>query len=131
MQESINKKEEKKQKKHSAPEEKSFFSELMESLEEAHDFAKGNKRAGTKVTKRHFEPVKILNAREIRKIRNLLGRTQLVFSEMLGVTPKAVEAWESGKNRPSKTASRMLQLLVIEPKLFSKLGLESEEKVKS
>jgi hypothetical protein len=47
----------------------------------------------------------------------------------LGVTPKAVEAWESGKNRPSKVASRMMQLLEREPMLFAKLGLESEEKI--
>jgi hypothetical protein len=85
MQTSVNKKEAKKQNKHLKNEGESFFSELMGSMEEARDFARGQKRSGTRVTKQHFEPVTIPTANEIRNVRNRLNRTQVVFSEMLGV----------------------------------------------
>ena len=48
----------------------------------------------------------------VRKITAiLLQKTQKNFAFVLGVSPKTVEAWESGRNTPQGTAQRFLQLL--------------------
>ncbi len=35
----------------------------------------------------------------------------MLFAQYLGVSPKTVEAWEAGKNKPSGSSSRLLELL--------------------
>ncbi|HZK62297.1 MAG TPA: helix-turn-helix domain-containing protein [Anaerovoracaceae bacterium] len=44
--------------------------------------------------------------------------SQRVFAEVLGVSPKTIEAWEAGKNHPDGSSSRMLQLLQKDPDLI-------------
>ena len=42
--------------------------------------------------------------KEIKRIREDLNLTQKNFAFVLGVSPKTVEAWESGRNTPQGTA---------------------------
>lgn len=46
--------------------------------------------------------------------------TQMIFAAVMGVSVKAVEAWEAGTNTPSGTARRMLFLLQSDPKILEK-----------
>jgi putative transcriptional regulator len=47
-----------------------------------------------------IKPVDIFNTEDIRQIRQRTGLSQVMFAGSLGVSPKTVEAWESGRNFP-------------------------------
>lgn len=49
-------------------------------------------------------PLKEYEATDIKKIRNDIGATQVVFASIMGVSKKTVEAWEAGRNKPDGPA---------------------------
>ena len=49
---------------------------------------------------------------DIKKIRKDLGKTQKGFAEMLGVSERAVQSWESGKRKISKSTYMLIQNLI-------------------
>ncbi|MCL2629999.1 MAG: helix-turn-helix domain-containing protein [Firmicutes bacterium] len=81
---------------------------IQKGLEEAIEFAKGNTKL--KTTTRAIPDVRCFSATEVKELREHLGYTQFAFAKMLGVSNKTVEAWESGKNTPSGSSSRLLEL---------------------
>ncbi|WP_294024316.1 helix-turn-helix domain-containing protein [uncultured Megasphaera sp.] len=58
-----------------------------------------------------IEPITTYSSDEIRDIRNQLGLTQKLFAQYFGVSKKTIEAWESGKNKPSGPSRRLLGLI--------------------
>lgn len=48
---------------------------------------------------------------EIKSLRLSLSMTQRMFAEFMGVSLKTVEAWECGRNRPSGSAARLMQVI--------------------
>ena len=62
-------------------------------------------------------PVKEYSASEIQTIRKSTGLSQRLFAGYMGVSDKTVEAWESGKNRPSGAASRLLAMMEMDADL--------------
>lgn len=88
---------------------------IMQGLQEAVDYNEGKIKA--KSSKISIEPVHEFRAEEIKNIRSELGMTQYLFAGFMGVSPKTVEAWESGRNIPNGPASRMLAMLSIDPAL--------------
>ncbi|HWL07652.1 MAG TPA: helix-turn-helix domain-containing protein [Planctomicrobium sp.] len=56
--------------------------------------------------------------------RNLLGASQVVFAEFLGVSVKTVQAWEQGTNPPSGMAARFLDEIRHNPEVYKKRLLE-------
>jgi putative transcriptional regulator len=100
----------------------------MRGLIEAVDDAKG--RTSLKRDSIEIEPIKKYDSQKIKGIRSSVGMSQKLFAGYLGVSQKTVEAWESGKNIPNGTASRLLQILEQNPNLinqyqFVKMHLES------
>lgn len=92
---------------------------IIRGLEEAIEDAKSEK----KVLKRNtivIEPVKQYKAKEVKKIRENVGFSQSLFADYIGVSKKTVEAWESGINKPSGAASRLLNMMEIDNKLIYK-----------
>ena len=71
-------------------------------------------------------PLKEYEAADIKKIRNNIGATQVVFAGILGVSKKAVEAWESGRNKPDGPSRRLLAAIEEDPSFPSKYGLAVE-----
>jgi putative transcriptional regulator len=47
---------------------------------------------------------------EIRQVRESLNARRAVFASFLGVSTKAVQAWEQGARRPRSTALRLLDI---------------------
>lgn len=86
-----------------------IYDSIMRGLQEAVDDAKGKK----KLRKRTVTviPVKLYSADEIKKIRKKTGMSQQLFAEYMGVSDKTVEAWESGRNYPSGSSSRILSMM--------------------
>ena len=60
-------------------------------------------------------PVEEFTAEEIKEIRKFSGMTQALFAQYLGVSVKAVEAWEGGRNKPNGTVCRMLSITRQDP----------------
>lgn len=52
---------------------------------------------------------------EVKKVRDLLGLSQPLFARFLGVSVKAVRAWENGGKKPSDMACRFLDEIAVKP----------------
>ena len=92
-----------------------FFAGIMEGLNEALAFEKGNAKAATIVRKKNLPDV---NSCELRKKLNM---TQKEFACIIGVSPRTVESWEAGRTNPSPTARNLLFLISKNPFLISEL----------
>lgn len=78
-----------------------FFSGLMDGLQEALSYEQGKARAETFVRKRNLPDV------DVAAERKKLNMSQSAFAKVLGVSPRTVEAWESGRSTPSPTAKKL------------------------
>ena len=58
-----------------------------------------------------IEPLGQYTAADIKEIRSKTGLTQSLFAKWFGVSTRTVEAWESGRNKPSGPSNRLLGLL--------------------
>ena len=92
-----------------------FFSGVMEGLEEALAHKKCTASAETLARKRSLPVVNVF------AIRSSLSMTQKDFAEILGVSRRTVEAWESGKNTPTPTARKLMFLIQQDHSLVQKL----------
>ena len=95
--------------------EMDFFSDLMDGLEEALAYSKGKASAETFVRKRSIPTINVV------EIREYLRMTQKSFAEVLGVSCRTVEAWESGKSNPTPTAKKLMFLIQEDHTLIQKL----------
>ena len=72
-------------------------------------------RKSAVLTKRNkcirIEELEHFSADEIRALRLRLHLSAGLFSEILGVSEKTIEAWESGHNEPSGPALRLMNML--------------------
>ena len=96
-----------------------MFYYMIDSVNKAIEYERGNLKAKTRVVK--VNPVPKFTADEIKNIRHELHLTQLAFAQVMGVSTKTVEAWESGRNIPGGTAQRMLAFLKDDPTLTGKV----------
>lgn len=92
-----------------------FFAGIMTGLEEALAYEKGSAKAATVARKRSLP---VIDVSEQRKSLNL---TQKAFAKILGVSPRTVEAWESGRTVPSPTARKLMYLLSTDHSLIQRL----------
>ena len=53
----------------------------------------------------------------VKAERESLGMTQKAFANVLGVSKRTVEAWETGRNTPSPTAKNLIYLISQKPDL--------------
>ncbi len=86
------------------------FDLLMESLQEAKEHVKG-KKTSVRVITWEIIPVPSFEAKDIKRIREKVGLSQPLFSELLGISVKTVRSWEQGIASPSKASSRLLESL--------------------
>lgn len=86
------------------------FESIMKGLSESLEYAKGDSSKARKMSVSVAE-LPSYHREEIKQIREDLNLTQKNFAFVLGVSPKTVEAWESGRNVPQGTAQRFLQML--------------------
>ena len=90
--------------------ENKAFESIMKGLDESLEYAKGDNSQARRMTVTVSE-LPQYHDKEIKQIRENLNLTQKNFAFVLGVSPKTVEAWESGRNIPQGTAQRFLQIL--------------------
>lgn len=92
-----------------------FFSGIMDGLQEALAYTKGKAAADTFARKRSLPNV------DVFEVRSALAMTQKAFAELLGVSCRTVEAWESGKSTPTPTAKKLMFLIQEDHSLVQKL----------
>jgi len=78
---------------------------IIRGLEEAVAYKNGDKTKGRSVHVYLYSP------EDIAKIREKYSFTQKDLSEILSVSPRTVEAWETGADIPSGPANKLLHLL--------------------
>lgn len=93
-----------------------FEESLATSLEQLEEYDKGNEDHVDIVIYRLFDFPDI-NADTVRALREELGATQKVFSEIVGVSVRTVESWEIGRSEPNGSAVRLMQLMLDNPSI--------------
>jgi len=89
------------------------YDSIMQGLTEAIDYQQGKIHA--RKVKLTIKPVDTFNNDDIKLIRQRTGLSQVMFAGSLGVSPKTVEAWENGRNKPEGASRRLLELVRDDP----------------
>lgn len=95
--------------------ENSLFNDIAQGLREAIAYERGDLDARATSLTRSFPALPEWNPEEIRSLRLKHSMTQRTFAEFMGVAVKTVEAWESGRNQPNGSASRLMQMISDNP----------------
>jgi putative transcriptional regulator len=85
------------------------FESIMRGLEEINAHDKGTIKLRTTVIE--ITPPPRCDARGVKSLRADLKLSQSAFANALGVSKKTVEAWEAGRNIPSGSACRLLEVI--------------------
>jgi putative transcriptional regulator len=107
---------------------KNLFDDMAEALESAIQWERGKRTRRIKVSSVTISPVRKLSPIEVKNLRINLGMTQALFADVLGVTKKAVEAWEAGAKNPSGPVLRMFEILEKESLVLERVGIFSRKK---
>ena len=99
------------------------YESIIKGLNQAVEYEQGKGKA--RVTKCTVNPAPEFNPQDIKAVRNSLGMTQITFAEVMGVSPKTVEAWEAGTNKPIGSARRFLSVLQTDPSMLTKCNIIS------
>ena len=82
------------------------------------------------VTKRNrslsVTPVKKMSAEDVKALRKHLKLSYSVFSEVLGISNKTLEAWEAGTNSPTGPAVRLMNMMKSNPDFLIDMGIIKE-----
>lgn len=54
----------------------------------------------------------------VKATRKLLGCSQFIFAQFLGVSVQTVQAWEQGRNEPRDVACRFMDEIRLDPKYW-------------
>ena len=103
--------------------EQTYYESIMEGLQQAIDFEKGDISKGRIriVEIPIIEPLNEYPKEKIKELRQKVNLPQKYFAELLGVTLKSVEAWETGKRKPTGSTKRLFQLIDKDPALVNSI----------
>jgi putative transcriptional regulator len=99
------------------------YESITQGLTEAVDYQQ--EKITARKTKLIIKPVSTFNNSDIKRIRQKTGLSQVMFAGSLGVSPKTVEAWENGRNKPEGTARRLLEVVQDDPGFLSRFQAEA------
>ena len=94
------------------------FAELLESVHQALEHAKGKRSLRTTTLPL---PPRPLHGRAVKKVRAALHASQAVFARYLNVSTKLVQAWEADRRTPEGPALVLLHLAAQEPRAIERL----------
>lgn len=92
--------------------DKQLFKDLVQSLDEARRFARGEHVPGLRV--HTFERA------EVPAIRARAGLTQAEFSAQIGVSVATLRNWEQGRRQPEGPARVLLAMLAKDPEIVAR-----------
>ncbi len=100
-----------------------FCEGIMQGLQEAIAYTKGENTDQVVVHRLTCEKVRDFTPEEIKKTRLAAQMPQWMFAQVIGVSQKSVEAWEGGRSRPDGAARRMIGLLNANPRFADEAGI--------
>lgn len=74
------------------------------------------------------DPPPPFNGKAVKKVREMLRVSQPVLAKYLGVSDKAVKAWEQDISQPNGSAIRLLQIAADRPMEFRSLIVRAAKK---
>lgn len=98
------------------------YNDIMQGLQEALAYEKCELKSIT-IHHMSINEVQTFTPSEIKQIRLAANMTQSVFAAVIGVTKKAVEAWEGGRSKPDGAARRTIGLLQQNPHFAEDNGI--------
>ena len=101
-----------------------MFSELMGSMQQALDHARGKRELRTTVLPAGPSPMR---PADIKRLRRQVNASQAVFAHYLNVSTQLVQAWEAGRRRPEGVALRLLNVGRTHPTVV--FGADSAQRV--
>jgi putative transcriptional regulator len=90
---------------------KELFNELVESIEEAGQIHRGEKRPSREFT---------FDAQDVRAVREKLHKSQSQFARMIGVSVSTLQNWEQGRRQPHGPARALLLVASKAPNVVAK-----------
>ena len=93
-----------------------LYESITQGLTEAANYQQG--KINARRTKLAIKPVDTFNTDDIKQIRKRTGLSQVIFAGTLGVSPKTVEAWENGRNKPEGASRRLLEIVRDDPEFL-------------
>ena len=102
------------------------FNSIMTGLNEALEYTTGDKSKGRsriRETPLVIKPVNTYTKEIIKDLRLRLNLSQHSFAKVLGVSPKTVEAWETGVNQPSGSSARMIELMEKDDEILERFDI--------
>lgn len=91
-----------------------IFEDLYTSMKQAESIAKGETQAAN---------VTCYKIADVKAIRTKLNVSQKELAAAINVSVDTVKSWEQRRRNPTGLASKVLNLLSREPKLFSKFSV--------
>jgi DNA-binding transcriptional regulator YiaG len=84
---------------------------IVAAFQEAIDEMRSGKSLPGRLTVRSYNAEFVrpsYGPEDVRRVRDLLGMSQVVFARFLGVDPNTVRSWEQGTRPPSSIARRFM-----------------------
>ena len=99
---------------------------VIKSLQSIIDYQNGDTtKCRVRVTEiPNIEPITEYSKEKIKEIRQKTNLPQKYFADLVGVTPRAVEAWESGTRKPTGTAKRIFQMIDRDPAVINSMMIK-------
>lgn len=85
-----------------------LFEELLQSVKEAGAIMRGEMPPSR---------VFVYEVSSVRQVREKTGLSQADFAKKIKVSPKTLQGWETGKQKPKGTAEVLMRLLDKNPEL--------------
>jgi len=95
----------------------------MQGLTDAVEYQQAKNPA--RKTRLAVKPVDTFNNKDIKLIRQRTGLSQVMFAGSLGVSPKTIEAWENGRNKPEGSSRRLLEIVRDAPGFLKRFQAEA------
>jgi putative transcriptional regulator len=92
---------------------------LVKSLEQAVEFEQGDKTSARVIVREI--PIPDYAAQDIVRVRDRYKLSQRGLALALNVSPRTVEAWEAGKNKPAGSSLKLLYLIETDNDILKKL----------
>jgi putative transcriptional regulator len=96
----------------------SVAAEILEALEEVRDALKSGVSLEQRFTVRSYRfqlAARDYRPDDVRSVRRILGLSQPLFAEFLGVDASTVRSWEQGTRPPSSMARRFMDEISADP----------------
>ncbi len=86
---------------------KAAFNELVQSIRQAGDYLRGNKKVASRVD--------VIAPGTVAAVRARMGLSQAQFARALGISLDTLQNWEQGRRQPSGPARVLLRIAIRHP----------------